>query len=74
MFTLDQIRGFENLPSCNEAGIESCAKIDLNFDAFDSGSINIFGTSLLRSLERDLDENTKFFEVISLHQCIFFNN
>ena len=65
LFTLDQIRGFENMPSCNEAGIESCAKVNLNFDAFDR-SVNIFGTSLQRNLESDLDVNIKFYEVIIL--------
>ena len=65
LFTLDQIRGFENMPSCNEAGIESCAKVNLNFDAFDR-SVNIFGTSLQRNLDSDLDVNIKFYEVITL--------
>ena len=55
------------MPSCNEAGIESCARVNLNFDAFDR-SVNIFGTSLQRNLESDLDVNTKFYEVISLHK------
>ena len=63
LFTLDQISGFENLPNCKEAGIESCSRVNLNFDAFD-GRINIFGTSLQRNLENDLDIDTKFFEVM----------
>ena len=63
LFSLDQINRFQNLPNCNEAGIESCALVSLNFDAFDR-FVNIFGTSLQRKLESDLDVNTKFFEVI----------
>ena len=63
LFTLDQTRGFDNFPNCNEAGIESCRRVNLNFDALDN-SVNIFGTSLQRNLENDLNIDTKFFEVI----------
>ena len=75
LFTLDQTRGFErNLPSCNEAGIGSCRCVNLNFDAFDD-VINIDGTSMQRELQSDLDINTKFFEVISVHysMMLFLN-
>ena len=75
LFTLDQTRGFErNLPSCNEAGIGSCRRVNLNFDAFDD-VINIDGTSMQRNLQSDLDINTKFFEVISVHysMMLFLN-
>ena len=65
LFTLDQISGFANFPNCHEAGIESCARVNLNFDAFDN-RITIFGTSLQRNLENDLDMDTKFFEVTLL--------
>ena len=65
LFTLDQISGFANFPNCREAGIESCARVNLNFDAFDN-LITIFGTSLQRNLENDLDMDTKFFEVTLL--------
>ena len=63
LFTIDQIGGFENLPLCNEAGVESCARVNINFDAFDN-DISIFGISMQRSLNNDLDLNTKFFEVV----------
>ena len=63
LFTLDQTTGFQDYPGCREASIESCAKVDLNFDAFDR-TINIFGTPMERNFESELNSNTKFFEVL----------
>ena len=60
------------MPNCNEASIESCARVNLNFDAFDS-CVNIFGTSMQRNHENDLDIDSKFFEV-TLHQQQNFLN
>ena len=62
LFTLDQITEIQDFPGCREAGIESCARVNLNFDAFDR-TINIFGTPMERNFEMELNFNTKFFEV-----------
>ena len=62
LFTLDQITQIQDFPGCREASIESCARVNLNFDAFDR-TINIFGTPMERNFEMELNFNTKFFEV-----------
>ena len=72
LFTMDQVTGIQDFPGCREASIESCARVDLNFDAFDR-TINVFGTPMERNFESDLDANTKFFEVvITIITLIFF--
>ena len=44
---------------------ETSVALNLNFDDFD-GTINLFNTSLDRKLQSDLNDNTKFFEVLEI--------
>ena len=50
---------------CGEANAGSCGRLNSNFDAFD-GTVNVLGTSLDRKLQDDLNNNTKFFEVLKI--------
>ena len=66
-FTLGQLAGTKSfdLAPCRGASIESCAKVNLDFDIFlNSDSLDVFGKTLDKRLDAKLDANTKFFEVL----------
>ena len=64
-FTLEQIAGIQDFLTCTGANIEACARVDLNFDTFvQNDRLNVFGKTLEKRLDTQLDDNTKFFEVL----------
>ena len=66
-FTFEQITGIQDFLPCTGANIEACARVDLDFDIFvQNDRLNIFGKTLDKRLDTELDDNTKFFEVLQL--------
>ena len=67
-FTLEQITGFQDFMTCREDKIESCTKINLDFDMFDSSDrLSILNTTLEKRFEKEVGNDIKFFEVIKLY-------
>ena len=67
IITVPQVQqaGIQDFDVCKQSGVESCSRLNLDFNAFNT-TLNIFGNLLERQLEMDISNNTRFFEVFEL--------